>query len=66
VERFAAHGLVVATLVLIGHRAEVICDHATSHGFDLILIGSPGTFRIGVGLAEVVRRRARVAVEAIA
>jgi nucleotide-binding universal stress UspA family protein len=66
VERFAAHGLVVPTLVLVGDRAEVICDHATSHGFDLILIGSPGTSRIGVGLAEAVRRRARMTVEAVA
>ena len=65
-ERFAAHGLVVSTLVLIGHRAEVISDHATSHGFDLILIGSPGTSRIGLGLAEAVRRRVPVAVEAVA
>jgi nucleotide-binding universal stress UspA family protein len=66
VERFAAHGLVVATLVLIGNRAEVICDCATSHGFDLVLIGSPGASRIGVGLAEAVRRRTRVTVEAVA
>ena len=66
VERFAAHGLDVATLVLTGPRAEVICDHASSQGFDLILIGSPGASRIGVGLAEAVRRRARVAVEAVA
>ena len=66
VERFAAHGLVVATLVLIGHRAEVICDHASSHGFELILIGSPGPSRIGMGLAEAVRCRAGVAVEAVA
>ena len=66
VERFAAHGLVVATLVLIGHRAEVISDHASSHGFELILIGSPGPSRIGMGLAEAVRCRAGVAVEAVA
>jgi len=66
VDRFAAHGLVVATLVLIGNRAEVICDHATSHDFDLVLIGSPGASRIGVGLAEAVRRRTRVTVEAVA
>ena len=46
VERFAAHGLEVATLVLVGHRTEVICDHASSHGFDLILIGSPGASRL--------------------
>src|SRR5947209_7683309 len=66
VERFDAHGLVVATLVLIGHRTEVICDHASSHGFDLILIGSSGASRTGVGLAETVRRRARMAVQAVA
>ena len=66
VDRFAARGLVVATLLLIGHRTEVICDHASSHGFDLILIGSPGASRIGVGLAEAVRRRARMTVEAVA
>jgi nucleotide-binding universal stress UspA family protein len=66
VERFAAHGLVVATLVLTGNRAEVIGDHATSHGFDLVLIGSPGASRIGVGLTEAVRRRTRVTVEAVA
>jgi nucleotide-binding universal stress UspA family protein len=66
VDRFAAHGLVVATLVLTGNRAEVICDHAMSHGFDLVLIGSPGASRIGVGLAEAVRRRTSVTVEAVA
>jgi nucleotide-binding universal stress UspA family protein len=66
VDRFAAHGLVVDTLVLIGNRAEVIGDHATSQGFDLVLIGSPGASRIGVGLAEAVRRRTHVTVEAVA
>ena len=66
VERFAAHGLVVPTHVLTGNRAEVISDHATSQGFDLVLIGSPGASRIGVGLAEAVRRRTRVTVEAVA
>jgi nucleotide-binding universal stress UspA family protein len=66
VERFAARGLVVATLVLIGHRAEVICDYASSHGFELILIGSSGPSRTGVGLAEAVRRRAPITVESVA
>jgi nucleotide-binding universal stress UspA family protein len=66
VERFAARGLVVATLVLIGHRTEMICDFASSHGFELILIGSSGASRIGVGLAEAVRRRARMTVESVA
>jgi nucleotide-binding universal stress UspA family protein len=66
VERFAARGLVVATLVLIGHRTEMICDYASSHGFELILIGSSGASRIGVGLAEAVRRRARMTVESVA
>ena len=66
VERFAARGLVVATLALIGHRTEIICDYAASHGFELILIGSSGVSRTGVGLAEAVRRRARVTVESVA
>jgi nucleotide-binding universal stress UspA family protein len=66
VERFAARGLVVATLVLIGHRAQVICDYASSNGFELILIGQAGASRIGVGLAEAVRRRARITVESVA
>ncbi|MCW3037368.1 MAG: Universal stress protein family [Actinobacteria bacterium] len=66
VERFAARGLVVATLVLIGHRTEMICDYASSHGFELILVGSSGASRIGVGLAEAVRRRARMTVESVA
>jgi len=66
VERFAARGLVVATLVLIGHRTEIICDYASSHGFELILIGSSGVSRTGVGLAEAVRRRARITVESVA
>jgi nucleotide-binding universal stress UspA family protein len=66
VERFAAKGIVVSTLVLVGHRTEVICDHASSHGFDLILIGSAGASRTGLGLAEAVRRRARMPVEAVA
>jgi nucleotide-binding universal stress UspA family protein len=65
VERFAARGLVVATLVLIGHRTEVICEYATSHGFELILIGSSGASRTGVGLAEAVRRRAPMTVESV-
>ena len=65
-ERFAVRGLVVSTLVLVGHRTEVICDHALTHDFDLILIGSPGASRTGGGLAEAVRRRARMAVEAVA
>jgi nucleotide-binding universal stress UspA family protein len=65
-ERFAARRLVLATLVLVGHRTQVICDHAVAHGFNLILIGSPGASRIGLGLAEAVRRRARIAVEAVA
>ena len=65
-ERFAARGLVVSTLVLIGHRTHVICDHALSHGFDLILIGSAGASRTGLGLADAVRRRARMPVEAVA
>ena len=65
-KRFAAHGLAVATMVLIGHRTEVICDHAAAHGFDLILIGAPGASRTGVGLAEAVRRRAAMTVEAVA
>ena len=65
-KRFAAHGLALTTTVLIGHRTEVICEHASTHGCDLILIGSPGASRTGVGLAEAVRRRARMAVEAVA
>ena len=66
VERFAARGLVVATLVLIGHRTEIICDYASSHGFELVLIGSSGVSRTGVSLAEAVRRRARMTVESVA
>lgn len=65
-ERFAARGLPVATLVEIGHRTEIICDHASSQGVDVILIGSPGASRTGVGLAEAVRRRAPMTVEVVA
>jgi nucleotide-binding universal stress UspA family protein len=65
VERFDARGMVVKTLALVGQRTQVISDHALAHGFDLILVGAPGPSRIGVGLAESLRRRAGVAVEAV-
>jgi nucleotide-binding universal stress UspA family protein len=64
-ERFAGRGLAVATMVQIGHRTEVICDQALSLGAELILIGSSGGSRtgLGLGLAEAVRRRAPMTVE---
>ena len=41
-ERLAAHGFVVETDVVTGQPARTIVEHATSGGFDLIVMGTHG------------------------
>ncbi|HYR64235.1 MAG TPA: universal stress protein [Actinomycetota bacterium] len=65
-ERFAAHGLAFESLILEGHLTGVIAEQAVRGGCDLILIGSCGSPRVGIGLASAVRRQSQVPVEDVA